>query len=65
MSRMTRLREHDLETMRQTPASEKARQALEMMRFGIELKRVSLRQRFPGLPEAEVDRKLRAWLADG
>lgn len=59
-----RLRAHDLEAARETAPSEKARQALEAMRFGIELKRVALRARSPGADEDEIDRLLRAWLAD-
>lgn len=34
------------------------------MRFGIELKRVSLRTRFPDATDEEIDQLLRAWLAD-
>lgn len=59
------LRAHDLDVARLTPPSEKARQALEAMRFGIELKWVSLRTRFPDATEDEIDQMLRAWLADG
>lgn len=62
---MDPLRAHDLEVARLTAPSEKARQALEAMRFGIELKWVALRTRFPDAPEEEIDDLLRAWLADG
>lgn len=61
---MDRLRRHDLETARNTEPSEKARQALEAMRLGIELKEASLRARFPEADDAEIDRLLRAWLAE-
>lgn len=60
---MDRLREHDLECARRAAPSEKAAQALDAMRLGIELKRTSLRVRFPDASEAELDDRLRAWLA--
>lgn len=57
------LRAHDLEVARTTPPAEKAAQALEAMRLGIELKRASLRARFPAESEEQIDERLRAWLA--
>ncbi|MBI2393585.1 MAG: hypothetical protein HYV09_28665 [Deltaproteobacteria bacterium] len=61
---MDPLRAHDLDAARHTALSEKARQALEAMRFGIELKKVSLRTRFPDADDARIEELLRAWLAD-
>lgn len=59
---MDPLRAHDLETARSTSPAEKAAQAIELMRLGIELKRTSLRARFPEDSEEAIDRRLRAWL---
>ncbi|GAC1365594.1 MAG: hypothetical protein NVSMB47_16910 [Polyangiales bacterium] len=60
---MDPLRRHDLAVARETPPAEKAAQALDAMRFGIELKWTALRTRHPDLPEAEIDRMRIAWLA--
>jgi hypothetical protein len=57
------LRKHDLETAKATLPSEKAGQALDLMRFGIELKWASLRARDREASDQEIERRLRAWLA--
>jgi hypothetical protein len=57
------LRRDDIQRARATPAAERARQALEMMRRGIELKRVALRQKHPNATERAIDEMLRRWLA--
>jgi len=57
------LRQHDIETARAASPSEKGAQALEAMRFGIELKRAGLRVKHPDAPDEEIERRLRAWLA--
>ncbi len=46
-----------------TSPSEKARQALEAMRYGIVLARAGLRLRHPDATERELDDLLRSWLA--
>jgi Rv0078B-related antitoxin len=60
---MDPLRQDDLARARTTPVEERARQALEMMDLGIRLQRASLRARFPEANEAEIERRLRQWLA--
>ena len=50
--------------MRRTPPEEKARQAFELMRSGIALKRVALRIRNPDASDDEVEALLDAWLAE-
>ena len=57
------LRRDDLDRAVRTSPEEKARQALEMMAFGIELQRRKLRQADPAATEDEIDKRLRAWLA--
>jgi len=57
------LRADDLERARATPPAEKLRQALELMRTGFELKRASLRVRFPTASVDELDAMFRRWLA--
>ena len=59
---MDPLRRDDIERARRTPPSEKARQALELMRVGIELRRAGIRSRYPLATEAEIDQALREWL---
>jgi hypothetical protein len=56
------LREHDVELARAASAEEKAEQALEAMRFGIQLKWTALRTRYPNLTDADIDKQLLAWL---
>jgi hypothetical protein len=56
----------DREQARRLTPAEKLRQALEVMRAGIRLKRSTLRRQFPEVDEAEIDRRLGEWLrADG
>jgi hypothetical protein len=60
---MDPLRRDDLDRARRMPLEERARLALSAMRTGIKLKRAALRQRFPDASEAEIDERLRRWLA--
>jgi hypothetical protein len=57
-----RLRRDDIERARRTPPAEKARQAFELMRTGIALKRAGIRARRPEVSEAEIEEELRQWL---
>jgi len=59
---MDRLRRDDIERARATPPSERARQALEMMRTGIRLKRAALEARSPSATPEEIDALLQRWL---
>ena len=61
---MDRLRREEIEEMRRTPPEEKARQAFELIRSGIALKRVALRIRNPDASDDEVEALLDAWLAE-
>jgi len=58
-----RLRREEIEEARRTPPEEKARQALDLMRAGIELKRAGLRARHPEATDEEIEALLDAWLA--
>ena len=58
------LRADDIERARATPPGEKLRQALEMMRLGIGMKRTRLRADAPLATDAEIERQLWAWLAE-
>lgn len=60
---MDRLRHDDLERARRTPLRERGRQAFELMRTGIRLRRVALRARFPEEGEEQIEARLRRWLA--
>ena len=60
---MDALRQSDLEIARTTSPGEKLRQALEMMRLGLELERRKLRAMHPDESEARVDELLLAWMA--
>ena len=60
---MDRLRQDDLDRARRTPIEERARQTLEMMATGIRLQRITLRRRFPGATDDQIERRMRAWLA--
>ena len=53
---------HDREHARQLEPAEKLRQALDVMRAGIRLKRSALRRQQPEADEAEVVRRLTEWL---
>jgi hypothetical protein len=57
------LRRDDIERARRTPPDERTRQALEAMRTGIRLKQMALRARFPEESEAQLEARLRRWLA--
>jgi hypothetical protein len=57
-----RLRDDDVEIAWATALEIKAEQALDAMRFGIELKWTGLQTRYPDLPEEEIDRRVLAWL---
>jgi hypothetical protein len=57
------LRRDDIERARRTPPAERARQALEAMRTGFRLKRLALRARFPEESEAQLEERMRRWLA--
>ena len=59
---MDRLRQDDLEQARRLTPDEKARQALEMMRAAVRLKRSGLRARYPDESEEQIDRRVREWL---
>jgi hypothetical protein len=60
---MDALRRDDIRRARAMQESERARLALEMMRRGIELKQLALRQQHPNATERELDEMLRRWLA--
>lgn len=59
---MDELLAHDREQANRLTPAEKLRQALDVMRAGIRLKRSNLRRQFPELEEAEIDRRLGEWL---
>ncbi len=61
---MDRLRRDDIGNARDTPAETKLRQALEVMKLGIEMKRCQLRARFANATEHDVEQRLLAWLAE-
>lgn len=48
--------------MRNTPPTEKARQAFELMRVGIRLKRAALRARHPDASSERIEGLLQDWL---
>jgi hypothetical protein len=56
------LERDDIEQARRTPPSERARQALELMRAGFRLKRAALRARHAGDPENDIQTRFRRWL---
>jgi hypothetical protein len=60
---MDPLRRDDLERARRTTPAERARQAFELMRTGIRLRRAALRARFPEESEEQIEARLRRWLA--
>jgi Rv0078B-related antitoxin len=62
---MDALLAHDREEARQLTPAEKLAQALEVMRSGVRLKRLTLCRQYPEAGDAEIDRKLADWLADG
>jgi hypothetical protein len=52
----------DIERARKATPAEKARIALEMMRFGTELKRDGLRARHPHESAEQIEERIRQWL---
>jgi hypothetical protein len=62
---MDALQAYDREEARRLTPAEKLAQALEVMRTGIRLKRRTLCRQYPEADEAEIDRRLAEWLADG
>jgi Rv0078B-related antitoxin len=61
---MDSLRADDIERARATPPAEKLAQALELMRMGIAMKRAKLRADDPEAPDAVIEDRLLAWLAE-
>ena len=59
-----RLLAADIQEIRSTPPAIKLAQALEMMRTGIRLKRVSLAQQNPKSTAEEIERMLDEWLLE-
>lgn len=59
---MDSLREQELAELRETPPGEKARQALDLMQTGIDLKLAGLRARHPHASAEEIDAMMDAWL---
>ena len=59
---MDALLAHDREHARQLDPAEKLRQALDVMRAGIRLRRSSLRRHLAEADETEVDHHLAEWL---
>jgi hypothetical protein len=62
MSAVDALRRDDIERARRTP-SERLSRALDAMAAGIQLKRDSLRQRFPTASPPELEAMIDHWLA--
>jgi hypothetical protein len=54
------VREH-----RESSASDRLVQALEVMHDGFVLKRANLRRQYPDETEDEIDARLATWMADG
>lgn len=52
----------DIVEAHRTPPAERLRQALALMAQGIAIKRTSLRRRFPGESETEIEVRLLRWL---
>lgn len=62
---MDALQAHDREEAGQLTPAEKLQQALELMRTGISVKRQTLSRQYPDVDDAEIERRLAEWLADG
>ena len=62
---MDPLERDDVEVMRATPPEEKARQAFDLMRAGIRLKRSALRARHPDASDEQIEALLQGWLEEG
>jgi hypothetical protein len=59
---MDPLRRDDIERARKATPEEKARKALEMMRFGARLKRAGLRAQYPQESAEQIEERIRQWL---
>ena len=59
---MDPLRADDISNAQTATPEEKARQAFDMMRTGLRLKRTALRLRHPGATDEEIDALMDAWL---
>ncbi|HZX97646.1 MAG TPA: hypothetical protein VFE90_24225 [Myxococcales bacterium] len=59
---MDPLRRDEIERARSASPEEKARQALEMMRAGIRLKRAGLRARYPHESDEQIEERVSQWL---
>jgi hypothetical protein len=59
---MESLRDQELAELRKTPPGEKARQALDLMQTGIDLKLAALRSRHPHATVEEIEGMMDAWL---
>jgi hypothetical protein len=53
----------EIERARRMSESDRLLRALEVMAMGIELKRTSLRERYPEASERDLEAKLEEWLA--
>lgn len=60
---MDALRKDDLDRARSATPGEKLRQALELMKLGIELQRRRLRAAEPAASDPEIDARLLAWMS--
>ena len=60
---MDALEAYDRQLAHELTPSAKLAQALDMMRTGIRLKRSALRRQYPEAEEADIDRRLAAWLS--
>ena len=59
---MDPIRRDSIERAIRTPPEEKARQALEMMRLAIRLRRAGLGARFPTETAEQIEERVRRWL---
>jgi hypothetical protein len=57
------LQQDDIDRARRTPMDERVRQMIETVNFGFRMQEAAIRARFPGATEAEIDRRMRLWLA--
>ena len=60
---MDALRRDDLERAQHMPPEVRAAHALEAMRLGFRIRRMTLRDRNPGASEERLDELFREWLA--
>ncbi len=61
---MDALHADDIRRARETPPSEKLRQACELMAFGINLQRQNLRRRNPAATDEEIEALLMSWMLE-